>query len=195
MAPNDVWVSGYRVIEQFEYFAYASIVEHWDGTSWTLDTIVPGHFLHGIQALAPNDVWAVGTDSTRGVVAHFDGGHWKLVPSPTPGDSGSLADVEAESSDHLWAAGTGMAKTLVLEAPSRLEGTVVGDTDVAGAVVSWFGAETGSVETDSGGEFAIAGLTAGEYLLIATYQGCSPSNARVQVTAGQTVERNLQLGC
>ena len=51
--------------------------------------------------------------------AHFDGTQWNLISSPTPGDSGSLADLEAQSPDHLWAAGTGLTKTLILEAPSR----------------------------------------------------------------------------
>jgi hypothetical protein len=193
--PNDVWASGYRVIDEGEYLVDASIIEHSNGTTWTLTTIVPGQSLQGIEALAANDVWAVGTDGTRGIVAHFDGTRWNLVPSPTPGDSGSLADVEAQSPDHLWAAGTALTKTLILEAPSRFEGTVVGDTNVAGAVVSWFGPETGSTETDSGGEFAIPGLRAGTYQLIATYPGCSPGTGQVQVSAGQTVTRDLQLGC
>jgi hypothetical protein len=195
VSPDDVWATGYRVIEQGEYLAFASIAEHWDGNAWTLTTIIPGHSLDGVEALAANDVWAVGTDAIRGVVAHYDGAGWTLVPSPTPGDSGSLTDVEAESSEHLWAAGAAQSKTLILEAPSRSEGTVVGDTNVAGAVVSWFGSETGSTETDVGGEFAIAGLTAGSYQLIATYVGCSPGVAQVQVVAGQTVDQDIHLSC
>ena len=193
--PGDVWASGYRVIEQGEYLAFQSIVEHWNGAEWTVNFNVRGTSLSGIQALAPNDVWAVGTDSIRGIVLHFDGSAWNLVPSPTPGDSGSLADVEAESADHLWAAGTAQERTLILEAPSRFEGTVVGDTDVAGATVSWFGPENGSTETDVGGEYAIAGLTAGSYQLIATYPGCEPASAQVEVIAGETVVQDLHLTC
>jgi hypothetical protein len=195
VGPDDVWVSGYRVIEQGEYLSYQSITEHWNGTAWTLTTDVDGQSLHGIEALAANDVWAVGTDGIRGIVLHFDGIGWNLVPSPTPGNSGSLADIEAESADHLWAAGTALGKTLILEAPSRLEGTVIGDTNVAGATVSWFGPESGSVETDVGGEFAIAGLTAGSYDLIATYAGCNPAIAEVVVEAGLTVQKDLALHC
>jgi len=193
--PDDVWASGLRVIEQGEYLDYLSIVEHWDGEAWTLTTNVAGQSLGGVEALAANDVWAVGTDAIRGLVLHFDGTGWSRVPSPTPGDSGSLAEVEAESADHLWAAGTAQAKALILEAPSRLEGTVVGDTHVAFATVSWFGPESGSTETDVGGGFSIAGLTAGSYRLIATFPGCSPASAEVEVAAGQTVEQDLQLSC
>jgi len=193
--PDDVWASGLRVIDMGEYLAYQSIVEHWDGTVWTLTTDVDGQSLHGIAALASNDVWAVGSDGTRGLVVHFDGTGWNIIPSPTPGDSGSLADVEAESTDHLWALGTALGKSLVLEAPSRFEGTVTGQTGVAYATVSWFGPESGSTETDSGGEFAIAGLTAGTYDLIATYPGCNPASAEVVVTAGLTVEQDLMPKC
>jgi hypothetical protein len=193
--PDDVWASGLRIIEEGEHLGYLSILEHWDGTAWTLTTNVPGQSLDGMEALAANDVWAVGTDAIRGIVVHFDGTGWTLVPSPTPGNSGSLADVEAESADHLWAAGTAQAKTLILEAPSRFEGTVVGDTSVAFATVSWFGPESGSTETDVSGGFSIAGLTAGSYQLVATFPGCTPSIANVEVTAGQTVEQDLHLRC
>ena len=194
-AADDVWVSGYRVIEEGEHLDYASIVEHWNGSSWTLNTSVAGQSLNGVEALAPGDVWAVGTDGIRGIVLHFDGSAWNLVPSPTPGDSGSLADVEAESVDHLWAAGTSLGKTLVLESPSRFDGTVTGDTHVAGATVSWFGPETGSVQTDVGGGFAAAGLAAGSYQFIATYAGCTPGQAQVQVVAGQTIVQDITITC
>ena len=195
VGPNDVWASGYRVIDAGEYYEYASIVEHWDGKAWSLTTIVPGHQLTGIEALAPDDVWAVGTDATRGVVAHFDGTGWDLVPSPTPGDSGVLTDLEAQSSDHLWAVGTSLGKSLVLESPSRFEGTVVGETGVAFATVSWFGPESGSVQTDAGGGFAAPGLAAGTYQLFATNPGCSPAQANVTVVAGKTVNKNLPIQC
>jgi hypothetical protein len=193
--PNDVWASGYRVIQSGEYSVFASLVEHWDGTAWTRMTIVPGHQLNGIDAVASNDVWAVGTDATRGVVAHYDGHGWDLIPSPTPGDSGALAEVGAESADHLWAVGTSLGKSLVLESPSRFEGTVTGQTGVAFATVSWFGPESGSVETDVGGGFAVAGLAAGSYQLIATNPGCSPAQANVTVVAGITQPQNLPIDC
>ena len=57
IAANDVWVAGY-------YFpgSYAqTLIEHWDGTSWS---VVPSPngccTLRGVAAVAANDVWAVG---------------------------------------------------------------------------------------------------------------------------------------
>jgi hypothetical protein len=194
--PDDVWAVGHRVIESGEHLDFLSLVEHWNGSQWTLVTrFVPGHTLDGVVALAPDDVWAVGTDAIRGVVAHWNGNDWSLVPSPSPDNSGALADVKAESADHLWAVGTSLGRTVVLEAPSRFEGTVVGDTNVAYATVSWFGPESGSTETDPFGEYSAPGLTAGTYQLIATNPGCSPGSAEVVVTAGETVEQNLFIDC
>lgn len=194
-ASDDVWAVGHRVIEQGEQLFFHPLVEHWNGTEWTLMTIVPGHSLDGVVALAPDDVWAVGTDSIRGTVVHWNGNRWALVPSPSPDGSGTLADVEAQSADHLWAVGTSLGRTVVLEAPSRFEGTVVGDTNVAFATVSWFGPESGSTETNAFGEYSAPGLTAGTYQLIATNPGCSPGVAEVVVTAGETVTQNLMIDC
>lgn len=193
--PNDVWAVGHRVIIDGEHFDLSAIVEHWDGTEWKLNTFVPSHQLDGVVSLAPDDVWAVGTDSIRGTVVHFDGNGWALVPSPSPDGSGALADVKAESPDHLWAVGTSLGRTVVLEAPSRFDGTVVGDTNVGGATVSWFGPETGSTETDPFGEFAIAGLSAGSYELIVTNPGCIPGSADVVIVAGETVTQNIMIDC
>jgi hypothetical protein len=196
LAANDVWASGYRVIDQGEYLQDQSIVEHWDGTTWTLTTDVDGQALNGIEALGSNDVWAVGTDGTRGLVVHFDGTGWNVVPSPTPGDSGVLADAESESTSHLWAVGTANGgQSVVEESPSRFDGTVTGGTGVAFATVSWFGSVSGSVQTDTGGGFAAAGLPVGTYTFIATEAGCTPAQGQVTVIAGTTVTQDLPIHC
>lgn len=122
--------------------------------------------LEDVSGTASDDVWAVG--------------HGR---SP------------AESADHLWAVGTSLGRTLVLEAPSRFEGTVVGDTNVSSATVSWFGPETGSTETNDLGEYSAAGLAAGTYQLIATNPGCNPGIEDVVVTAGETVTQNIMIDC
>jgi hypothetical protein len=82
-----------------------------------------------------------------------------------------------------------------MEAPSTTQGTVIGDTNVSGAVVSWFGPVNGSTETNVFGEYVAAGLPAGEYLFIASFGGCTPATANVTVVAGMTIERNLFISC
>jgi hypothetical protein len=67
--------------------------------------------LRGVDAVAPNDVWAVGWTAARGgrlgtFAMHYDGDAWRRVP--TPGSGGSydvLASVDAVSADEAWAVG------------------------------------------------------------------------------------------
>ncbi|HMA35531.1 MAG TPA: S-layer homology domain-containing protein [Chloroflexia bacterium] len=64
--------------------------------------------LYGAQALAPADVWAVGTYSTvfRTLTEHWDGTAWTVIPSPnSPGGYGVLYAVAAVAPGDLWAVG------------------------------------------------------------------------------------------
>jgi hypothetical protein len=73
---------------------------------------------------------------------------------------------------------------------------VVGHTNVSGAVVSWFGPETGSVGTDQFGNYVAGGLTAGAYTFVASDAGgCQPATAQVTVPAGETIRQDLHLTC
>ena len=199
LAPDDVWASGTRTIEQGEYLDTLALVEHWDGTTWTAVYQVPGVSLDGIHAVAADDVVAVGTDATYPLVARFDGTGWTLIPSPRDG-GGALQGIDATpGTSALWAVGTsytGQAPgTLVEQAPSTTQGTVVGNTTVAGATVTWIGPESGSTEADSFGDYFAAGLVAGTYRFIASNQGCAPADAKVTVVAGQTVTQDLDVSC
>ncbi len=75
-APDDVWAVGGT---DQSGPPYRSLVEHWDGTSWSI--VSPASFpgvLYGVVALGPNDVWAVGTENYpgRGLIEHWDGTTW-----------------------------------------------------------------------------------------------------------------------
>jgi hypothetical protein len=199
---TDVWAVGERVFAQGESLSYAPLVEHWNGSSWTAMTQLPGEYLTGVKALASNDVYAVGTDGANPVIAHWDGSTWVMVPSPRPVGGGSLLAVEAVSATNVWAVGTfygsaglSNAGTLVEQAPSATQGTVTGATNVGGATISWFGPANGSTLTDVSGNFAVAGLPAGTYTLTATFAGCTPASATVQIIAGSSVTQNFHLGC
>ena len=69
--------------------------------------------LHGVSALAENDVWAVGvsynTELTLGstLIEHWNGSRWWVVPSPNPSSSvNKLNAVAAVSATDVWAVGT-----------------------------------------------------------------------------------------
>src|SRR5258705_5065600 len=69
--------------------------------------------LHGISALAENDVWAVGvsynTERTVGssLIEHWNGTQWSVVPSPNPSSSlNILYGVAAVAENDVWTVGS-----------------------------------------------------------------------------------------
>jgi hypothetical protein len=91
------------------------LVEHWDGSSWSLSPqpdMANGE-LHGVVALAADDVWAVGIQQdpaspwSSALVEHWDGTSWTVVPVP-PGEGFDawLTAVTAVSPTEVWAVGS-----------------------------------------------------------------------------------------
>lgn len=80
-----------------------SLIEHWDGNSWT---IVPGgrlRFPYSVAAIGRNDVWTVGAWGAE----HWNGSTWTEV-NPIPKDLASSAaflSVSARASNDVWAVG------------------------------------------------------------------------------------------
>jgi hypothetical protein len=195
---SDVWAAGDRLFACGESVCDAPLVEHWNGSTWTAMTAVPGIVLNGVAALAANNVFVVGTDQTYGVVGHWDGRTWTTVPSPRVGSGGLLQAIAAvPAANKLWAVGSsysGAGSTLIEAAPSTTQGTLTGATGVSGATVSWFGSVKGSTTTDVFGNYAVAGLPAGAYTVVASYTGCTPDSATIRITAGVVVTHDFHLG-
>src|SRR5438034_3887702 len=95
-------------------FHWLTLIEHWDGTGWQ---VVPSpnhpdadHYLRGVFALDPNDVWAVGRYDPQGggsstLILHWDGVSWSIVPSPNPTVYNELRAVTAAALNDVWAVG------------------------------------------------------------------------------------------
>ncbi|MEY9965862.1 hypothetical protein ABIA33_003912 [Streptacidiphilus sp. MAP12-16] len=103
---HDVWAVGYTGEDQ-------PVLLHYDGRTWThLPTPhyrgLYGEF-YGVAANGSNDVWAVGrvveseTDPGHALVAHWDGHHWRQVP--TPAAAGRLSAVVVEPGAGVVAVG------------------------------------------------------------------------------------------
>jgi hypothetical protein len=188
----DAWAVGEEIIECGETVCYSGEIQHWNGTKWSYVT----NFLdigYGVDAVSASDIWAVGPGPA---VLHYDGSEWSEVPAGV--QLGELWSVEASAPNDIWAAGDSIGSsptTLVEHAPSASSGAVVGATNVSDALVSWFGQESGSVETDQFGDYQVGGLPAGVYTFTATYAGCTPASAQVTVIAGETIEQDFHLGC
>jgi hypothetical protein len=91
-------------------------VQHVIGGNWQVIQSPNGsnsvNELHGISALAENDIWAVGVsyNSNRtlssSLVEHWDGTKWSVVPSPNPsGTLNVLYAVAAVAANDVWAVG------------------------------------------------------------------------------------------
>jgi hypothetical protein len=95
------------------------VVEHWDGTSWSIvpspnpNGINPihGSRLNGIAAISANDIWAVGTNEDATLTEHWDGTRWRVINSPSPGQSNSLSGVTALSDGTVAAVGFQFSST------------------------------------------------------------------------------------
>jgi hypothetical protein len=99
VSPDDVWAVGW--VERAGT-GDRTLVEHWDGHSWNrvpsaspeqgTEHATAGYrvdVLYGVWAEASDDVWAVGAYYPLGndqfespLVEHWDGHHWRQVPSP-----------------------------------------------------------------------------------------------------------------
>jgi hypothetical protein len=115
---KDVWGAGYSFYARPHY---RPLIEHWDGTRWT---VVPGARTKGdglliaLAASGPHDVWAGGSMADRVLLEHWDGSTWSVMPVPTPGTSGFVGSLTVITPNDVWAVGgfeaDGRSQTLAL---------------------------------------------------------------------------------
>jgi hypothetical protein len=101
LASNDVWAVGFSTPSASQEMPTYSLIEHWDGSTWTVvpspnvdyDGKIRNNILQGVVALSPNDVWAYGyfeanpsgeSGDLFALVLHWDGTSWTVAPSPQP---------------------------------------------------------------------------------------------------------------
>ena len=119
---SDIWAVGFGPQPGGPAYAKQTLIEHWDGTNWT---IVPSPNppsstyaqveLDGVVALAANDIWAVGYgENPSGAVSplditlieHWNGISWSIIPSPNPDQEvNELHAIAGVASNDLWAVG------------------------------------------------------------------------------------------
>jgi hypothetical protein len=124
-ATNDAWAVGYNDFADTS----STLALHYNGTTWsTVGTPNVGegsNQLHGVLALAPDNVWAVGYSTpvappqeaaTLTLIEHYDGTSWSVVSSPNVGpnsvyQSNRLFGLVANSADDIWAFGSYFASS------------------------------------------------------------------------------------
>ncbi len=105
VSANDVWAVGYYEDSN----GYGTLIEQWNGSSWTVVPNPGSGFLAGVAAVSATDVWVVGSGNTGTLTEHWNGTSWSMVRSPNPGPRNSLIDnlesVVAVSATDVWATG------------------------------------------------------------------------------------------
>jgi hypothetical protein len=113
---KDAWAVGYYDPGNPGETDYQTLIEHWDGTSWTVvPSPSPGgpdhaNWLYSVAATSPTNAWAVGDfdngTSLQTLIEHWNGSRWKRVAAPSPGSvSNDLHGVTALSASNVWAVG------------------------------------------------------------------------------------------
>jgi hypothetical protein len=110
-----------------------TLVERWDGTSWTIVTspnssATQSNYLSGVACAAASNCWAVGyysASTTQTLIERWDGTSWAIVTSPNASatQSNYLNGVTCTSASDCWAVGSysasGASQTLI----ERWDGT------------------------------------------------------------------------
>ena len=104
LSPSDAWAVGTRL--NFN----RTLALRWNGSAWVSVPIPsPRHYydgLRGVSGTGPSDVWAVGlTGYSNGLITHWDGTRWSVVPFQRYPEGENFHDVLAVAADDAWAVG------------------------------------------------------------------------------------------
>lgn len=121
LSENDAWAVGYTSNIGGNGAASQTLIEHWNGTQWSVVTsphsVMYTNILNDVIALSTDDVWAVGftlaTSQSNGqqLIEHWDGIQWSIVKIPgvaqqLKGRSTILSRLVALSANNIWGIGT-----------------------------------------------------------------------------------------
>lgn len=113
---HDVWAAGSLfAYSSFSSIAYTPVIEHWNGSSWSIVTSPTQVTAYGLTGLASDhagSVWAVaqredvnGPGATQ--VERWNGSSWSLISSPSPGTlANRLNGISPVSASDIWAVGS-----------------------------------------------------------------------------------------
>jgi hypothetical protein len=156
---SEAWAVGWFVTDASQI---QPLIERWNGTGWS---VVDGAFggqsyydrLRAVAALAPDDVWALGTTGRHPtpVIEHWDGSSWSLVPVPPSGYDSVLYAVAAVAPDDIWAVGGAQVTDTLVEHWDGSSWSIVPSPNVPGTQTRSF--LTGVVALGAGNVWAVGG--------------------------------------
>jgi hypothetical protein len=112
VSASDCSVVGYY----YNGSAYQTLIERWNGTSWTIVSspninIPQGNYLYGVTCLSASDCWSVGFYSNgtayQTLIERWNGTSWTTVSSPNTNvaQNNELFSVSCASDSDCWATG------------------------------------------------------------------------------------------
>ena len=113
-AANNCWAAGYAVFNNGVTTVATTLIEQWDGTSWTIasspDSGTGNNTLHGLTCASTSSCWAVGyfasSSGWQTLIVQYDGTSWSVVSSPNSGAGyNELNGVACISTTDCWSAG------------------------------------------------------------------------------------------
>ncbi len=118
ISANNVWAVGADTNSPAPSAEYAPLIEHWNGTAWSVVTSPQAgtsDFINGIAAPSASSIWVVG-DYRTGIdpqgpyftlIEHWNGTTWSVVTSPSPGSLASdlTAAAFVPATSHVWSVG------------------------------------------------------------------------------------------
>jgi hypothetical protein len=112
---SDIWTVGsfQEVLAGPPFYKQNDLIMHWNGTGWftyppmNLSTTLDD--LWDVEAIAPNNVWAVGifngASDPRAEILHFNGTQWTAQNPPNITGGSGLFSMDATAANDIWAAG------------------------------------------------------------------------------------------
>jgi hypothetical protein len=111
VSPSDVWVVGDR---EGGNGLFETLAEHWNGHSWSVartpDPGSTGNHLYAVDAVARDNVWAVGQRlgtqaPDQPLVEHWDGQRWSVVSTPVSTVASVMLEGVTVSGGQVWVDG------------------------------------------------------------------------------------------
>lgn len=105
---SNVWAVGYSEISSGEGYYYRPLIEHWNGSTWSIVGGASGYgqgYLFGVTAASATSVWAVGDIDGLSFAEKWNGAQWMRVPTPNVGTSNNTFQAVAANSGNVWAVG------------------------------------------------------------------------------------------
>jgi hypothetical protein len=135
----------FAVGDFFTRGSYKPLVEHWNGTKWSIITVPvpkgPGGSLTGVACPGPTTCFAVGSYDTAttslSLTERWNGKTWSIVPSPKPlghafAGLGSVACLDATHCTAVGATGMGIHLNPLVERWNGSKWTIVASPEPAG---------------------------------------------------------------